>query len=84
MLDTSLQPMTLGQAPAEAARLQVLDAGAVPARLAISNDGRFLAFADRDGDQVSLFDAATLSVIHTIDTCDGPRAFGTFLLGGHK
>ncbi|MFK7762723.1 MAG: YncE family protein [Roseobacter sp.] len=59
---------------ADLARLQVLDVGAAPAGLAISEDGRFLASADRDADQVSLFDADTLTLLHSIPV--GSRPFG--------
>lgn len=54
--------------------VQDLTVGAAPAGLALSADGRFLASADRDADQVSLFDAATLERLHSISV--GSRPFG--------
>ena len=51
-----------------------LAVGAAPAGLALSDDGRFLASADRDADQVSVFDAQTLDLVHRVDV--GVRPFG--------
>lgn len=51
-----------------------LTTGAAPAGLAISDDGRFLASADRDADQVSIFDAQTLNLFTRLDV--GARPFG--------
>ncbi|WP_227271962.1 YVTN family beta-propeller repeat protein [Roseobacter weihaiensis] len=51
-----------------------LTVGAAPAGLAISEDGRFVASADRDADQVSIFDADTLDLRHRVDV--GTRPFG--------
>lgn len=54
--------------------LQTLKVGAAPAGLALSPDGRYLASADRDADQVSLFDAETLA--HRASVPVGTRPFG--------
>lgn len=51
-----------------------LPAGAAPAGLALSPDGRFLASADRDADAVSIFDADTLAPLHQVTV--GTRPFG--------
>lgn len=53
---------------------QELRVGAAPAGLALSDDGRFAASADRDADQVSIFDAATLDLRARVDV--GTRPFG--------
>ncbi|WP_323772466.1 YncE family protein [Antarctobacter sp.] len=53
---------------------QELMTGAAPAGLALSEDGRFLASADRDADQVSVFDADTLALLHRVTV--GIRPFG--------
>ena len=55
--------------------LQVtLETGAAPAGLALSDDGRFIASADKDADQVSIFDAETLQLLKTAQV--GTRPFG--------
>lgn len=54
--------------------LRDLIVGAAPAGLSLSNDGRYLASADRDADQVSIFDAATLELLHHVNV--GTRPFG--------
>ncbi len=51
-----------------------LETGSAPAGLDVSADGRFLASADRDADQVSLFDADRLTLIRRIPV--GERPFG--------
>lgn len=51
-----------------------LETGSAPAGLAISLDGRWLATADRDSNQVSIFDAATLALVHRVTV--GERPFG--------
>ncbi|MGB3243367.1 MAG: beta-propeller fold lactonase family protein [Sulfitobacter sp.] len=51
-----------------------LETGAAPAGIALSADGRFLASADRDADQVSVYDAETLA-LHARLTV-GTRPFG--------
>jgi YVTN family beta-propeller protein len=51
-----------------------LPTGAAPAGLALSDDGRLLASADRDANQVSIFDAETLTLHRRIDV--GSRPFG--------
>ncbi|NOR31599.1 MAG: beta-propeller fold lactonase family protein [Sulfitobacter sp.] len=56
------------------AHLGDLSTGAAPAGLALSDDGRFLASADRDADQVSVFDANNLTLHRRIDV--GSRPFG--------
>ncbi|SFT09388.1 40-residue YVTN family beta-propeller repeat-containing protein [Sulfitobacter marinus] len=56
------------------AHLTDIPTGAAPAGLALSDDGRFLASADRDSDQVSIFDADTLTLHRRIDV--GSRPFG--------
>lgn len=42
--------------------------GRVPSGVAISDDGRLVATADRDDDQVSIFDAETGGLLHRIKT----------------
>lgn len=51
-----------------------LPTGAAPAGLDLSDDGRWLASADRDADQVSIFDAETLALHHRVTV--GTRPFG--------
>jgi YVTN family beta-propeller protein len=49
--------------------------GAAPAGVAVSTDGRWVATADRDDDQVSIFDAATGALLHRVKTA-GAHPFG--------
>ncbi len=49
--------------------------GAAPAGVAVSGDGRWVATADRDDDQVSIFDAATGTLLHRVRTA-GAHPFG--------
>lgn len=49
--------------------------GAAPAGVAVSGDGRLVATADRDADGISIFDAATGTLIHRVGTA-GPHPFG--------
>ena len=54
--------------------LSQLSTGEAPAGLSLSPDGRFLASADKDANQVSVFDADTLEVAHRVKV--GTRPFG--------
>jgi YVTN family beta-propeller protein len=56
------------------AHLTDIPTGAAPAGLALSDDARFLASADRDANQVSIFDVDTLTLHRRIDV--GSRPFG--------
>lgn len=49
--------------------------GAAPAGVAVSGDGALVATADRDDDQVSIFDAATGALLHRVKTA-GAHPFG--------
>ncbi|GAA4219471.1 YVTN family beta-propeller protein [Sagittula marina] len=51
-----------------------LTTGTAPAGLALSPDGRWLASADKDADQVSVFDADSLKLHRTVKV--GSRPFG--------
>lgn len=53
------------------------DAGASPSGVAVSRDGRLIVTADRDDDQLTLIDAATLRATGTIAV--GARPFGVTL-----
>ncbi|WEF24419.1 YncE family protein [Paracoccus sp. S3-43] len=49
--------------------------GAAPAGVAVSDDGRWVATADRDDDRISIFDAATGALLHKVQTA-GAHPFG--------
>ncbi len=55
-------------------QVQMLETGSAPAGLAVSDDGRWLASADRDSDQVSIFNLDTLG-LH-LRAPVGSRPFG--------
>lgn len=54
--------------------IATLSTGTSPAGLALSEDGRYLASADKDSDQVSLFDAESLVILAQVPV--GVRPYG--------
>jgi YVTN family beta-propeller protein len=60
---------------------QTLDVGEYPEGIEATPSG-WIVLANWFDNSVNVIDAATLDMIHDIDTCDGPRAFGKFVLGG--
>ena len=58
--------------------------GEYPEGIDATADGNRVVFANWFENTVTVMDAKTRSVIYNIDTCDGPRAFGEFLLGGEE
>ncbi len=64
------------------AYVATLDVGEYPEGIDATPDGRHVVLANWFDNTVSVIDATTLDVIHEIDTCDGPRAFGLFIPGG--
>lgn len=59
-----------------------LSVGEYPEGIDATPDGDRIVFANWFDNTVTVIDAKTLSVIHDVRTCDGPRAFGVFVLGG--
>lgn len=55
--------------------LWTVPTGAAPAGVAVSDDGRWVATADRDDDQVSIFEAKTGVLVHRVGTA-GAHPFG--------
>ncbi|MBM3603523.1 MAG: YncE family protein [Alphaproteobacteria bacterium] len=66
---------TLTRLDSQLASVWRSDTGAAPAGVAVSDDGTFVATADRDADAVSIFDAATGQLLHRVPTA-GPHPFG--------
>lgn len=62
------------------APITALDTGEYPEGVDATADGTRIVVANWFDNTVTIFDAETFSVIEEIKTCDGPRAFGTFLL----
>lgn len=62
--------------------LQVINVGEYPEGIDTTSDGRLVVLANWFDNTVSIIDANTLSVVDTVETCDGPRAFGRFLAEG--
>ena len=58
--------------------------GEYPEGIDTAPNGKHVVLANWFDNTISVIDAITLSVLFEIDTCDGPRAFGTFLLGGES
>ena len=58
--------------------------GEYPEGIDTTADGTRIVFANWFDNSVTVMDATTLDVLHEIDTCDGPRAFGLFLLEGEE
>jgi YVTN family beta-propeller protein len=59
-----------------------IDVGEYPEGIDTTADGSRIVLANWFDNTVSVIDPKGLSVLFETDTCDGPRAFGTFLLGG--
>ena len=55
--------------------------GAAPAGVAVSDDGQWVATADRDADAVSIFYAQSGALLHRVGTA-GPHPFGITWHGG--
>ncbi len=61
-----------------------IDVGEYPEGIDVTAEGDVLVIANWFDNTVSFVDPDTLSVIRTLETCDGPRAFGRFLGGGRQ
>lgn len=59
-----------------------IDVGEYPEGIDATADGSAVAVANWFDNTITVIDAHSLSVLRQADTCDGPRAFGRFLLGG--
>ncbi|MBK5933308.1 YVTN family beta-propeller protein [Rhodovulum imhoffii] len=59
-----------------------IDVGDYPEGIDTTGDGKFIVLVNWFGNTLMTIDADTLDVRETFDTCDGPRAFGTFLAPG--
>ncbi|MEO9652549.1 MAG: YncE family protein [Roseobacter sp.] len=66
------------------AHIATLNTGEYPEGIDANSDGTQIIVANWFDNSVTIFDALSLSVIQEIETCDGPRAFGTFILGDKK
>ncbi len=66
------------------APVATLETGEYPEGVDVAHEGKHIVVANWFENTVTLFDAATLSVVEHIETCDGPRAFGRFVLGGQE
>jgi YVTN family beta-propeller protein len=60
----------------------ILDVGEYPEGIDATSDDRQIVLANWFDNTVTIIDATTLAVVEDADTCDGPRAFGAFILGG--
>lgn len=64
--------------------LGIVETGEYPEGIDATSDGRRILVANWFDNTVSIIDAASLAVLASVDTCDGPRAFGAFVLGETK
>lgn len=62
----------------------LLDVGEYPEGIDATANEDLVVIANWFDNTVSIVDPKALSVIKTIETCDGPRAFGRFLQGGRQ
>ena len=62
--------------------LATIEVGEYPEGIDSSADGRHVAVVNWFDNTLNLIDANTLTVVSEYATGDGPRAFGTFILGG--
>ena len=58
--------------------------GEYPEGIDSSSDGKNIIVANWFDNTVTVIDAATLSMLNEIETCDGPRAFGEFVMGDEE
>ncbi|MDP5217037.1 YncE family protein [Ruegeria sp. 2205SS24-7] len=63
-------------------RETTIDVGEYPEGIDVTPDGQSVVVANWFDNTVSVIDPNGLTVLNTIETCDGPRAFGRFVLGG--
>lgn len=61
-----------------------ISVGEYPEGIDATADGNTVVVTNWFDNTVTLIDANTLSVLRELETGDGPRAFGDFLLGGKK
>lgn len=66
------------------APLKRLETGEYPEGIDVTSDGKQIVVANWFENSVTIFDAEGLFMVGHISTCDGPRAFGTFLSGGNQ
>lgn len=62
----------------------IIEVGEYPEGVDATPDGRAVVIANWFDNTVSIVDPETLAVVNTVETCDGPRAFGRFLGGGRQ
>ncbi len=59
-----------------------IEVGEYPEGIDVTQDGGTVVLANWFDDSVTVFDAKSHAILYEISTCEGPRAFGEFLLGG--
>ncbi|NVO56707.1 YncE family protein [Rhodobacteraceae bacterium B1Z28] len=62
----------------------LVEVGEYPEGIDATENEELLVIANWFDNTVSIVDPNTLSVVETLETCDGPRAFGRFLGGGRQ
>lgn len=62
--------------------VETLESGEYPEGINATPDGENIVVANWFENTITIFDAETLSVLGSVETCDGPRAFGVFISGG--
>lgn len=60
--------------------IETIEVGEYPEGIDTTQDGNKIVLANWFDNTLSIIDTDSLSVIQNVATCDGPRAFGTFLL----
>jgi len=60
--------------------IETIEVGEYPEGIDTTTDGNAVVLANWFDNTLSIIDTSSLSVVETVSTCDGPRAFGTFLL----
>lgn len=61
-----------------------IEVGEYPEGIDTTSDGARVVLANWFDNSISVIDPKGLNVLFETDTCDGPRAFGTFLLRGEE
>ncbi len=63
---------------------KTLTVGEYPEGIDATSDRNHVVLANWFDNTITIIDANKQTVIEDIETCDGPRAFGAFILGGQK
>lgn len=62
----------------------LLDSGEYPEGIDTTSNGKEVVVANWFDNTLTIYDAKSLSMVQQLDVCDGPRAFGKFILRNER